>query len=152
VDEATVRRYIAETFDGLDVVEANGDAFYFYDPGRNIPPDRRLPFATLVTGDRYDQVSDLDRPGVYRLNIGISKETFQSLFGASGADEDAEPDYDLTVLDTVMPHPVYGRMSWVCVLNPSEQTFETVRRLLAEAYDLAARRHTRTRRSELPSS
>jgi hypothetical protein len=43
-----------------------------------------------------------------------------------------------------MPHPVYGRMYWVCVLNPSEETFETkVRRLLAEAYDLAVSRYKR---------
>jgi predicted DNA-binding protein (MmcQ/YjbR family) len=28
-------------------------------------------------------------------------------------------------------------MSWVCVLNPSAATFEAVRPLLAEAYELA---------------
>ena len=36
-----------------------------------------------------------------------------------------------------MPHPVYGWMSWVCVLNPSAETFKTMQPLLAEAYDLA---------------
>jgi hypothetical protein len=35
-------------------------------------------------------------------------------------------------------------MYWVCVLNPSEEKFETkVRQLLAEAYDLAVSRHKR---------
>jgi uncharacterized protein DUF6194 len=43
-----------------------------------------------------------------------------------------------------MPHPVYGRMLWVCVLNPSDETFETkVRQLLAEAYDLTVSKHKR---------
>ena len=43
-----------------------------------------------------------------------------------------------------MPHPVYGRMFWVCVLNPSDKTFETkVQQLLAEAYDLAVSKYKR---------
>jgi hypothetical protein len=35
-------------------------------------------------------------------------------------------------------------MYWVCVLNPSDETFETnVRQLLAEAYDLAVSKYKR---------
>jgi hypothetical protein len=34
------------------------------------------------------------------------------------------------------------------VLNPSEATFETVKRLLAEAYEIAVRRHERRDKSE----
>jgi hypothetical protein len=34
-------------------------------------------------------------------------------------------------------------MSWLCVLNPSEATFEEVRPLLAEAYALAVNRRAR---------
>ena len=37
-------------------------------------------------------------------------------------------------LDTVMPHPMYGRMHWICVLTPSEATFETVKTHLANIY------------------
>ena len=39
-----------------------------------------------------------------------------------------------------MPHPVYRRNHWVCVLNPSEKTFEKLKPLLAEAYAIAVRR------------
>lgn len=35
-----------------------------------------------------------------------------------------------------MPHPVYGRMHWICVLNPSEATFEKIKPLLAQAYEI----------------
>jgi len=42
-----------------------------------------------------------------------------------------------------MPHPVYGRNHWVCVLNPSEATFETLKPLLREAYDRAVERYAR---------
>jgi hypothetical protein len=36
------------------------------------------------------------------------------------------------------------RRIWVCVLNPGEETFKTVQGLLAEAYDMAIRKHTKT--------
>ena len=153
MNESEISQSITGTFEGVDVVVASGDSFFFYNPDRNIPPDHRFPFVTLVTSDINDQFSHLNRPLVFRLNIGIGKQTFRSLLGdparSSGRDS-AEisgenfSDYDFTALDQVMPHPVYGRMSWVCVLNPSEGTFETkVRQLLAEAYDLAVSKYKR---------
>jgi hypothetical protein len=37
-----------------------------------------LPFATIAsTGNEYERISYLDRPGVFRLNIGVSRETFR---------------------------------------------------------------------------
>ena len=153
MNEAQISQYIKETFEGVDVVTDSGNSFFFYNPDSNVPPDHRFPFVTLVTSDVYDQFSNLNRSSAFRLNIGISKQTFRSLFGApsrpSGKDSAAESGedssgYDFTALDQVMPHPVYGRMSWVCVLNPSEGTFETkVRQLLAEAYDLAVSKYKR---------
>ena len=46
--------------------------------------------------------------------------------------------YDFGALNTLMPHPVYAWMSWVCVLSPSDDAFELVKPLLAEAHALAA--------------
>ncbi len=151
MNEVQISRYITETFEGVDFVVASGDSFFFYNPDSNVPPDHRFPFVTLVTSDINDPFSNLNRPSVFRLNIGISKQTFRSLFGEpalpSGRDsaaESGESDYDFTALDQLMPHPVYGRMSWMCVLNPSDETFETkVRQLLAEAYDLAVSKYKR---------
>lgn len=58
--------------------------------------------------------------------------------------DDPSSDYDFTALDRVMPHPVYGRMYWVCVLNPSDETLETkVSPLLTEAYELAVSKYNR---------
>jgi len=152
VNEAEISRYITDTFEGVDVVVASGDSFFFYNPDSNLPPDHRFPFVTIVTSDIYDQFSNLNRPSVFRLNIGIGKQTFRSLFGLpklpSGRDSAAESsdnssDYDFTALD-LMPHPVYGRMYWVCVLNPSDETFEMkVRPRLTEAYELAVRKYNR---------
>lgn len=159
MSETEIAQYIRDTFDGVDVVVASqeggapevawGDTFFIYDPGRALPPERRFPFATIVTKDYgdFDRASNLDRPGVFRLNIGVSRETFRALFGpqspAAGAEGVVSPGYDYAALDQLLPHPVYAPQSWVCVLNPSEATFQTVRSLLAEAYDRAAGREAK---------
>ena len=141
MDEATIAQYMADTFEGLDVVVASGDSFFFYNPGGDIPVDHRFPFATLVTSDFNDTFSNLNRPGIFRLNVGVSKATFQSLFGTA---ESSARSYDFTALDQIMPHPVYGSMYWLCVLNPSAETFENaVRPLLAEAYETAVKKRTK---------
>ena len=145
MDEASVTQYILDTFDGVETVTSSGNTFFFYGS------DRKFPFVTLVTNDEYDQFSNLNRPSVFRLNIGISKETYRSLFGTqisqpspSDAGEATGSGYDFTALDKLMPHPVYGAMYWVCVLNPSAETFqEVVAPLLAEAYDRDVSRHAR---------
>jgi hypothetical protein len=88
------------------------------------------------SSDEHDDASNLSRPGIFRLNIGtLSRETFARLVGG------ADPQ-DFTVLDQVLPHPVYAKQRWVSILNPSERSFEEiVKPLLAETHDrLAAQR------------
>jgi len=151
LDETAIIRAITETLDGVDLLMADDDAFFFYDPGRGLPVDRRLPFATLVTSDKHDQASDLNRPGVFRLNVGVSAETFRSLFGelppSKGGPYEPLTGYDFTVLDTLLPHPVYGRLHWLCVVSPSLETFAQLQPLLTEAHQLAADRFARSHRS-----
>jgi len=79
---------------------------------------------------------------VFRLNIGVSRETFRALFGhPPSGDRTESTDNDFAALDRLMPHPAYARQSCVCVLNPSPDTFEAVKPLLAEAYSIVAARH-----------
>jgi hypothetical protein len=126
--------YICTTFADVETSQAYGYTFFFY------RSDHMLPFATLASSDNeHDRVSQLDRPGVFRLNIGVSRETFQALFGAGAIDPRG---YDYTALDTLMPHPDYAPQAFLCVLNPST-TLPQVEQLLAEAYELAARRFQR---------
>ena len=81
MEQEAIAQYIADALDDVDIVVADGNSFIFYEPGGNTAPDHRFPFATIVANDLYDQASDLDRPGVYRLNVGVSRQTFRSLFG-----------------------------------------------------------------------
>lgn len=145
MDERSITQYIVDTFGGIDLVSASGDHFFYYDPDRKLPPERRLPFATIMTSDKYDKASHLDRPSVFRLNIGIRKQTYIELFGKpparAGENGIFDTGHDFTALRQIMPHPIYAPMSWVCVLNPTEEIFQVVRNLLTEAYDLAVQRY-----------
>jgi hypothetical protein len=100
VNEKAIIEYITGTFEGVYTLTNADNLFFMYDP------DGMFPFATLMTNDENDQFSDLNRPGVYRLNIGLSKATFRALFPSETTDN----DHNFTALDKIMPHPVYGKM------------------------------------------
>ena len=139
MNETTITQYITDTFTGVETAQNFGYTFFFY------RSDHKMPFATLAASDNdYDRVSNLDRPGVFRLNIGVSKETFQSLFSTDGV---TLSDYDFTALDRIMPHPEYAAQYFVCVLSPSEATFQAIKPLLAEAYAIAVRRQAKRQKS-----
>ena len=142
MDQDAVIDYVEKTFAGVDILRPTdgpgaGDTFFIYDPDHNLTDQQRFPFATIVVKDygEWDNRSQLDRPGVWRLNVGVSRETFRSLFPSDAI------EYDYTALNALIPHPQYAAQSWVSVLNPSQETFDTrLEPLLGEAYDRAVRR------------
>jgi hypothetical protein len=133
-DRDTLIRLIRETWP--DAVVATIDSATFFSLDESHWPN----FATVVWTDEHDMgnPSDLSRPGVYRLNIGVGKETFQRLVGSV-----TEPDF--TALDRILPHPVYAKQRWIAILNPSDATVrDTLLPLLAEAHDRLAVSRART--------
>jgi hypothetical protein len=135
IDEAFITSYIASTFANVEMDVNLGYTFFFY------KDDHMHAFATIAsTGNEYEKISALDRPGAYRLNIGLSRDTFQAMFGTGKID--LSP-YDFTMLDTIMPHPEYSSQFFICVLSPSEATFERIRPMLAEAYEVAVKRYNK---------
>jgi Family of unknown function (DUF6194) len=149
MDQEDVIRYVANALSGVRLLRPTdgpgaGDTFIYYDPERDLDLTRSFPFATIVTKDYagFDESSNLNRPDVIRLNIGVSRDAFRALFGyAPGEERPEDVQYDFAALDRLMPHSVYAPQSFVCVLNPSAETFEAVKPLLAEAYSLAADRY-----------
>ena len=155
MDQEAIIQYVTNTLSGVDVLKPDdgpgaGDTFFYYDPHGTLDRSRALPFATIVTKNYagFDETSQLDRAGVFRLNAGVGRETFVTLFGHppgtsttadSGGKDGERPEYDFAALDRLMPHPSYAPQGWVCVLNPSAQTFEAVKPLLAEAHARAKR-------------
>ena len=132
-DPAEITEWITTTYPDAVVAEAMGATFFSLD-ARHWPN-----FATIVTTDEHDMgsPSDLARPGVFRLNIGVGRATFERLVGAM-----VDPDY--AALDTIVPHPVYAKQRWIAILNPSRRSFdELVEPLIEEAYQRLARPRAR---------
>ena len=121
--------WITTTWPETVVAQALGATFFSLS-------DKHWPnFATIVTTDEHDTgaPSNLARDGVFRLNIGVGKETFERLAGSI-------TDPDAAALDTIIPHPVYAKQRWIAILNPSAATFhDVVKPLIAEAHDRLAR-------------
>ena len=71
-DPATIIDYLRTTYPETDTVEAMHAWFFSLDAETHWPN-----YATLVTTDEHDQASDLERPGVFRLNLGVDRATFE---------------------------------------------------------------------------
>ena len=133
-------RALLERFPGTIAVDAWGETSLFYNPGRMLP--RGVYFATVKEKDgENDRASNIDREGVFRFNVGTSKPLFLERFGPPpprpGKGQAIEGEWDFTKLDTITPHPVYGWMSWVSVLNPSAQTLEGMDEMIEAAFQKA---------------
>ncbi|MFJ1746501.1 DUF6194 family protein [Streptomyces sp. NPDC088116] len=118
-----------------------GDAFFYYAPDGRMPQNVQ-PYGTIVTKDYPDDTaSDLDPPGRWRVNIHVDRATFREFTGEEPRGLSRPRDH--AAADSVMPHPVYGALGWICVVNPGERTADTVARLLRGAHDTARSRYER---------
>ena len=130
-----IRSALLERYPETVVAEALGATFFSLD-------ESHWPnYATIVTTDEHDvgAPSNLARPGAFRLNIGVGRETFERLVGSMD-----RPDY--AAYDRILPHPVYAKQRWVSILNPSDATFrDVVLPLIAEAHDRLASTRARHR-------
>lgn len=129
--------HLLDRFEGTRVVEAWGERSIFYNPGLMLP--RGVYFATVKEKDgENDKASDLDRAGVFRFNVGTSKPLFLERFGPPpsrpGKGGVVDGPWNFTARDTLTPHPVYGWMSWVAILNPSTENFADMSEIMEAAF------------------
>jgi erythromycin esterase-like protein len=120
-----------------------GDRFFY------VGPDRRQPFATIVEHDvpGFDDASQLDRPGVFRLNLDLGRAEFEELFGfPPNAFEDHRHEFDFARLDTLVPHPGYALYGFGSIVMPGPQLLPEIDRLLAIAHARAVDRNERAAR------
>ena len=80
------------------------------------------------------------------MNIAVSSAEFARLFGFPPrqiAENRPSDPVDFAAVDRLVPHPVYGALGWVAVVNPGEATEAEVIRLLEAAHAAAGRRFRR---------
>ncbi len=97
-----------------------GDHFFYYAPDGQVPK-RQQPYATIVTKNYPDDsLSDLDKPGRWRLNIHVGTTTARELTDKTAVPTDDQ--WDFAAPDVVFPHPLYRHQGWVSIVNPGART------------------------------
>lgn len=99
-------------------------------------------FATVKSKDgEHDRASHLNRTGVFRLNIGLTPEKYEEIFGLRPPRPPKgniiAGNFDFQALNIFMPHPVYGWAGWIAINNPNQDNFEKSQKYLDIAYEKA---------------
>ncbi len=135
-----ILKYCLDNFEGLVEVNSWGERGVFYNPGGVLKRGVYVLTIKEKDGDN-DRASRLDRESVWRVNIGVRKQTFCTLFAELPQRPNkgciVDMPYDFTAKDVIMPHPVYAWMGWICALTPSEITFESLKPYILESFEYA---------------
>ena len=122
------------------------DKSVIYNPDKKLK--RGVYILTVKEKDgENDSSSKLNRENVYRVKLGVYKDTFKEMFRVipkrPGKGGIVDMDYDFSVSNQILPHPVYAWMGWICVLNPSVETFRKLKPLIQEAYEYAKEKYSK---------
>ena len=116
-----ILKYCLEHLDGTVWVNSWGERGIFYNPDGKLKRGIYVLTVKEKDGDN-DKVSKLDREDVYRVNMRVRKNMFSDMFGAIPKRPEkggvVDMDYDFSIANTLLPHPVYAWMRWVCILKP----------------------------------
>ncbi len=140
MDAEDIKMRITEGYGGVVCKQAYGETTFFYNPGNVLK--NGVYFCTIKENDGpNDKSSRLCREGVYRISTGITKSKYVELFGAVPSRPEKggviEYDSDFSLCDVILPHPIYGWMSWVSLNSPSESVFEEFLKLIDISYEKA---------------
>lgn len=132
--------YCLSNLKDVVLIESWGERGIFYNPNRALKRGVYVLTVKENDGDN-DKGSMLNRDNAYRINVGLRKENFIKQFGyipkRLAAGQIVKMNFDFTAMDVIMPHPIYAWMGWVCVLNPSDKTFEDFKPMIQESYEFA---------------
>lgn len=146
-------RILTQHYRGLQLVNAWGETSLFYNPEGYFPRGTYC-FTFKIKDGENDSSSNLNRDGIdYRLNFKVLSATYMKLFDEPRLPKrppkggiivpESGRTYDPTALNQLMPHPVYGWMGWVSIINPDEIKFQDflTNGLMDEAYEDARKRY-----------
>ena len=103
--------YAISAYEGVVIAQNWGERGLFYNPEGKLPKGVYILTAKEKDGPN-DKASNVNRPDVYRLNLGVSKDTFREMFGdipkRPGAGQIIDTGHNFEEVDNIMPHPMYG--------------------------------------------
>lgn len=131
---------VAGSGDGSPEIAWGDTFFYARKPSGEIP---RMPFATIVTKDYgdFDRESNLNRGGLFRVNIEVGKMKFEELFLMKPEEFQAKRnEFNFATIDRFFPHPIYGSNGWISIVNPGHESIDEVNALLTFSLEQALAR------------
>jgi hypothetical protein len=133
-------------FSGIIAKQSWGETALFYNPDHALPNGVYFGTVKEQNGEN-DQASRLERPGVFRFNVGIGTEAYTRRFGPKPTrppkGQVVATGHDFSSLDMVLPHPIYAWMGWICILSPSKASLEGLWPEIEAAYRLARQKFQR---------
>ncbi len=143
-----ILKYCIKNLPGTVLTETWGEKAVFYNPGNVLKKGVYVLTIKEKNGEN-DKASNLDRKDIFRVNLGLRKDTFKKLFGElparPAAGKTVDMNYDFTKTDEILPHPVYAWMGWISILNPSKKTSDTLIPFINEAYSFAKEKFEKNR-------
>tara|TARA_B100000749_G_scaffold280259_1_gene275706 strand:+ start:64096 stop:64554 length:459 start_codon:yes stop_codon:yes gene_type:complete len=135
-----ISKYVMSLDHGISENTNWGERGLFYNPGNKLPKGVYLMTFKEKDGPN-DNASAIDRGGLFRLNLGISKASFLDLFGEiperPRAGEIVNTGHNFKEINSIMPHPVYGWMCWIAILNPGKENFERLKPYIQDSLESA---------------
>jgi hypothetical protein len=137
VSPDNIIEFLTSELSGVVPKSSWGETSLFYNPGKLLP--NGVYFCTIKekNGDN-DKSSELDRKSVFRLSVGAGKANYEQYFGIKPKRPEkggiVDTGHDFTKLDELMPHPIYGWMSWMQILSPSKSSFDSIFPLIKDAH------------------
>ncbi len=135
---------ILNSYKGLVVLNAYAELSFFYNPIGAFP--KGIYFVTIKENDGpNDKASALFREDVYRINVGISKTSYEKHFGKKPSRPPkggiVSTGHDFAKLNQLTPHPIYAWLHWVAILNPDADSIPLIKGLLDESYALVLKKY-----------
>ncbi len=140
MDIERVKSIITKRYEGIVCKDTYGETTFFYNPNEVLK--NGVYFCTIKEKDGpNDKSSLLNANGNYRISTGITKEKFLELFAEipkrPSKGEVIKGNYDFSIENIIMPHPIYGWMSWVQILSPSDEMMNNYLNLIDISYEKA---------------
>ena len=141
-----ILQYCLENLPGTVFHSCYGEKCIFYNPANKLK--HGIYVLTIKEKDgNNDKSSNLNREGIFRINFGVTKNTFINKFGFIPArplkGNTVDMQYDFSTLNMLLPHPVYAWMAWLCILNPDKNSFDNIKQFINESYEYAKEKYNK---------
>ncbi|MDA3966711.1 MULTISPECIES: DUF6194 family protein [Helicobacter] len=119
---------LQDKYSGIVLREIYGEKALFYNPHNYFK--NGVYFCTIKETDGpNDNISKLNREGIYRLSCSIDYICYERLFGKKpsrpkrGEYVKIGCDIKFECLNIIMPHPIYAYLYWICINSPNKEKF-----------------------------